>query len=719
MLQKLGNFITRNRWWIISFWVVLTIIITAFAPKLSSVTSTDQTSFLPSKYESVQALKIGERAFPQSKDDTEILLIKHSDGSTLTAQDKAAIQLMAVRLQNAKIHKVVAVQSSPQAVSKDGKAQTVQIVVAGQATGNTADVDFVKSVRAKVSQLLGGSGLTAGLTGNIAINADSNSQFTSATKIVTMATFALVIILPGIIFRSPIAAFAPVLAVALVFTLAQSITALLAKTFGYKIDDSLSILYTVVLYGIGTDYILFLLFRYRERLREGEKGRQVVAYALSRAGEAILSAALVVAAAFAALGFSDFGIFKNLAPGLIVCVLTMLFAVLTLIPAVISVIGPKIFWPSKNWQKPPKASASRKLGNFVGRRPGLVASLVFLLLIGLATGYPHLRENYDFVGQSPQNTESARTYREVSSKFSAGAISPTQVLLTSPQALNLSQTAAFGIRIDKIDGVMPAGPPQISADRKTAEFTVFVNGAATSETTLDHVEKVVRPQVHAAAPAGTTAYINSESAAFVDVRAAVSRDLAVILPAAALIIFLILAILLRSVLAPLYLLVAVSLAFTATLGGATYLYQNIVGDPGLIFFIPIMVYIFVVAVGTDYNILTMTRLREEVRSGLAPHEASAQTIEHSSTTVASAGLILAGTFGSLGLAGISFLAQMGFSIAFGIMLSAFVIAPLLVPSIAALLGYKVWWPGHRPSQDKNRPVASSKASRSKPNRKRV
>jgi len=177
------------------------------------------------------------------------------------------------------------------------------------------------------------------------------------------------------------------------------------------------------------------------------------------------------------------------------------------------------------------------------------------------------------------------------------------------------------------------------------------------------------------------------------------------LPAAAVIIFVILTVLVRSVLAPLYLLITTALGFTATLGGTVYLFQHILGQAGLIFFIPIMVYIFVVAIGTDYNILTMTRLREEVRGGLKPREASDLTIEHSSSTVASAGLILAGTFGSLALAGISLLSQLGFAVAFGIVLAAFCIAPLLVPSVAALLGYKVWWPGHRPSADKNRPTA--------------
>jgi len=703
VLNKLGSFIVKNRWWVILAWVIAAVIITAFSPKLSSVTSTDQTSFLPNKYESVQAQKIGSKAFPQSKDDIEILLVKRQDGGKLTASDQAAIQTLADQLQAAHVHKVVAVQTSDQAVSKDGTAQMVQIVVKGQATGGTADVNFVKAVRDKVKQLAAGTDLRTGLTGNIALNADSSSSFDNAIKIVTMATFALVIILPGIIFRSPVAAFAPVIAVTVVFTLAQSLIALVAKTFDFKIDESLSILYTIVLFGIGTDYILFLLFRYREKLRSGDRGRDAVAFALSRAGEAILSAALVVAAAFAALGFSDFGIFKNLAPGLVICVLTMLAAVLTLIPAVVAVIGPKIFWPSKAWQKQPKGTFFKKVGGLVGRRPGLVAACSLVLLIALATGYPQLKTNYDFVSQQPQDTESAKAFKQVSKLFSAGAISPTNVFITSNKPLTQAQIDGVSQKLAQVPKVTIGGSSELSKDSKTGQVTILLTGNPSSNSTLDYMEQTVRPAAHQAAPAGTKAYVTGESSAFVDVRSAVSRDLAVILPAAAVIIFAILVILLRSVLAPLYLLIAVALGFTATLGGTTYLYQNILGDPGLIFFIPIMVYIFVVAVGTDYNILTMTRLREEVRSGLAPRKASDLTIEHSSATVTSAGLILAGTFGSLSLAGISFLAQLGFSIAFGIILSAFIIAPLLVPSIAALLGYKVWWPGHRPAKDSNRP----------------
>jgi len=705
MLNKLGNFIVRNRWWVILTWVVAAIVITVFSPKLSSVTSSDQTSFLPSKYESVQAQKIADKAFPQSKDDAEILLVKRQDGGKLTAADHTAIQTLADQLGAAHLHKVVAVQTSEQTTSRDGTAQMVQIVVKGQATGGTEDVNFVKDVRDKVKRATAGSNLTTGLTGNIALNADSSSSFTTATKIVTMATFALVIILPGIIFRSPVAAFAPVIAVSLVYSLAQSLIALAAKTFDFKISDQLSILYTVVLFGIGTDYILFLLFRYRERLRSGARGQEVVSFALSRAGEAILSAALVVAAAFAALGFSDFGLFKNLAPGLVVCVLTMLLAVLTLIPAVIAIMGPKIFWPSKAWQKQPAPRLSKRIGGLVARRPALVASASLIVLLAFATGYPQLKTSYDFVSQQPQNTESAKTYHDVSKLFSAGAISPTSVYFVKASGFSPAEVRQIAAKVDALPNATKAGEAQLSENAKTLHVTVYLPGNPDANSSLDFVNDHFRPDVKKIGQEfGVHAYVNSESAAFADVRSAVNRDLAVILPVAAVIIFAILALLLRSVLAPLYLLVTTALGFTATLGGTVYLFQNLMNQPGLIFFIPIMVYIFVVAIGTDYNILTMTRLREEVRSGLAPRKAADLTIEHSSTTVASAGIILAGTFGSLALAGISLLAQLGFAVAFGILLAAFCIAPLLVPSVAALLGYKVWWPGHRPTRDKNRPT---------------
>jgi len=503
MLNKLGIFVVKNRWRVIAVWVVAAIAITAFAPKLSSVTSSDQTSFLPNKYDSVQAQKIAEKAFPQSKDDVEILLVKRQDGGKLTAADHATITKLATQLKAAHVSKVAAVITSDANVSKDDSAQIVQVVVSTQVTGGTADVNLTKSIREAVKKLVVGSDLTTGLTGQISQNADSSSSFTTATKIVTMATFLLVIILPGIIFRSPVAAFAPVIAVSLVYSLASSLIALAAKTFGFKISDQLSILYTVVLFGIGTDYILFLLFRYREKLRAGDRGREVVAFALSRAGEAILSAALVVAAAFAALGFSDFGLFKNLAPGLVICVLTMLVAVLTLIPAVIAIIGPKIFWPSKGWQKTPKGTISKHVGGLIGRRPGWVATGSLVILLVLAFGYTELKTSYDFSSQQPQKTESAKAYNDVARLFSAGAISPTEVYFSSDTPFTPTQIDMASKELAAIPKTtLAGGPAGLSKDGKTLQVTAYLAGNASSTASASEpkVPAKIRPALATVAP---------------------------------------------------------------------------------------------------------------------------------------------------------------------------------------------------------------------------
>jgi len=251
-----------------------------------------------------------------------------------------------------------------------------------------------------------------------------------------------------------------------------------------------------VLFGIGTDYILFLLFRYRERLRAGKRGREVVSFALSRAGEAILSAALVVAAAFAALGFSDFGLFKNLAPGLVICVLTMLLAVLTLIPAVISIIGPKIFWPSKAWQQHPKGTVSRKVGALIGRYPGRIATASLIVLLALASGYLHLKTSYDFVSQQPQNTESAKAYHDVSKLFSAGAISPTSIYFMKDSGFTPLQVAAASSKVDALPRVTPAaGSSKLSKDGHTLQLTVYLPGNPDATSSLDFVSNSFRPDI--------------------------------------------------------------------------------------------------------------------------------------------------------------------------------------------------------------------------------
>jgi RND superfamily putative drug exporter len=252
-------------------------------------------------------------------------------------------------------------------------------------------------------------------------------------------------------------------------------------------------------------------------------------------------------------------------------------------------------------------------------------------------------------------------------------------------------------------------PATISSDGTVAQINLLLATSPYSKAALDLAGDDLRQVARAQAPAGTTALVGGISSVFADIRDANNRDLWVIFPVAGVLIAVILGLLLRSLVAPVYLMLAVGIGFVATLGATVLAFQGIDDRPGLSFSLPIILYLFVVAIGTDYNILMIARLREEARAGNDPRTAAALAIHHGGPSVAAAGLILAGTFASMLFAGVSFLTEMGFAVSMGIVLSAFVMSLFLVPAVTALLGHLAWWPGHG---DATRPDPLSAGPRS-------
>jgi RND superfamily putative drug exporter len=462
--------------------------------------------------------------------------------------------------------------------------------------------------------------------------------------------------------------------------------------FDFEVGTELTTLLTVVLFGIGTDYILFLLFRFRERLRAGDDPKVAVATAVERVGEAIASAAGVVIIAFSAMLLASLGFFTTLGPGLAVAVALMLLAALTLIPALLALTGPRVFWPSKSWQRPPRASVFGRLGRLVARRPALVALASGAMVVALASGTLGFRQNYDFVSQLPSDTESRRAFTDLQSGFPAGTLNPTQVFVRGDQPLDEATLQRLGASLQRVEGVGQILPPQLSPDRRVGQVDLLLTMNPSSAEALDLIGPL-REAAHAAAPPGTTVLVGGTTSATADLRAATGRDLRVIFPVAGILIAIILALLLRSVIAPIYLMLAVMGGYAASLGAAVFIFQGLSGEPGVLFLLPILVYLFVVAIGTDYNILMIARLREEAADGNDPRQAADLAVEHAGPSVVSAGVILAGTFGSLLLARVAFLTQMGAAVTVGIVLAAFVISVFLVAAVTALIGTRAWWPG--------------------------
>jgi RND superfamily putative drug exporter len=681
---------------VIAAWVIAVAVIVAVAPSLSSVSSSDQTSFLPKSYESMKAQQLANRTFPQSADATGVFVVQRADGAKLTASDLSRVATLTMGLNKARIGQVAAVVTSRAMLAPNGTTQLVTVLFNGVA-GDKKLQNAVPVVRDKAATLLRGSGLRAGLAGVVAMQYDTMQSFKSAEKIVAVVTIAMIVVLLGLIFRSPIAAALPIASIGLVYGLSTSVLALLAKHVGFKVDASLTSLLIVVLFGIGTDYILFLLFRYRERLRAGDESRRAIVTAVHRVGQAITSSGLVVMAAMGALLLSRLKSFQTMAPAFVVAVALMLLASLTLIPALLTLVGPRVFWPSKRWQTASPNRLWQGMAGKIARHPGRMALASGGLLVALACGALFMHASYDVSGQLPSNTKSAQATKQLESAFPAGALSPTQVYVTSSQPLSSAELASLSTRLKGVTGVAAVMPALLTKDGRTAAISVSLKAAPVSSQALN-VAVRLKDVAHAAAGTGQYALVGGESMGLADVRSASSRDYRVIFPVAALLILLILAVLLRSVIAPLYLLVGVGLGFAATLGAAVIVFQGILGGSGIMFMMPMIVYLFVVAVGTDYNILLTTRLREEVVDGASPHDAAAMAVAHAGPTVAAAGVILAGTFASLMVTGVKLLSEMGFAVAAGILLVALVMAATLVPSIATLLGVRIWWPGHQADQ---------------------
>ena len=413
MFSALGRLVSRRPWFVIGAWVLLAVVVVSLAPSLS--TTTDESEFLPDHYESIKAATVQADEFSDSTTPAAILVFQRDDGGKLTAEDEQQVTKVAEALgpelgKDTFVQQVVTVdQDGKPYVSEDG---TVAIGVIGLAEGSTGfdtqAIDDGREMRDSLEPLVKGSGLTVQSTGAVPQSVDQEDASAQTLAIVGIATIVLIVVLLALIFHSVIICLMPILVVFLVSSIATGLIAWANDIFDLKADSSIQVILLVVLYGIGTDYILFFLFRYRERLRQGEDVRPSVVHALTRAGEAIASAGGAVIVAFLALILSSLSIFRAIGPALAIAVAVTLLAVLTLVPAVVTLLGRKLFWPSRKWQQEREGHTFERLGDSLGRRPGRFAAVTGLVLAALAVVALGFNASFDFNSSLPEDEESTK-----------------------------------------------------------------------------------------------------------------------------------------------------------------------------------------------------------------------------------------------------------------------------------------------------------------------
>lgn len=697
VFRGLGRVVSQRPWWVIGGWLLLVILVVTLAPSVTA--TTDQSDFLPDSYDSIKGYQLIDEAFGQQQQAGVTIVFDRADDGRLSEDDLATLTRIS---QDLRLGDAFGTVGDP-VPAPGGAAAIVNIGLAPGVTGqDIQDLDQVADLREELATAVAGTGLREGVTGALAQAYDQTESGRRAETIVSLVTFALIVVLLAVIFHSALIAVLPLVLVGLVSVVAGGLIAVVERMFDLEHDSSTSVILIVVLFGIGTDYILFFLFRYREARRDGQEHRPAVAGAIERAGEAIASAGGAVFVAFITLVLSSLGIFRSIGPSLAVAVAVTLLAALTLVPATVTLLGRALFWPSRRWRNQPTGDRFAAVGASLGRHPARFAAASGGFLVLLALLAVSFNPTFDLgSSNSGSDVESARATTTMQAKgFSAGATDPTPVVLHTPgQALTEDQVESFAASLAEVDGVaqVTAATPA-PTDPSTAMVTLILTDESASDAALSTVRDDLRPAAAAAARSDVgeraVAYVAGTAGVFVDFQAAMNRDYAVVFPVAAGIILVILMLLLRSLVAPWYLMVSVGLGAAATLGATVLVFQHLRGDPGLIFLMPIYIYLFVVALGTDYNILMVARLREEARAGRDPRQAAAEAVRHAGPTVVAAGVILAGTFASLMLAGNSLLLTMGFAISFGICTAAFVMAMFFTPALTALFGHTAWWPGH-------------------------
>jgi RND superfamily putative drug exporter len=695
-VSALASFVSgrRTKWVVIALWIVGVIALSPLAAKLGDATRDETASFLPEDAQSTEVQKLLKDRFPGGETTIGLIVYKRDGG--LTEADRAKIARDARRVDDAiPVTQPAQVPFSPGAppglVSENGEAAYTVVTV-------PLDFDRVADWGKETRDLVGdgGGGREVYVTGDLGLWADFEEVFGELDTRLLFATVVLVLVLLGAIYRAPLIAIIPIVVVGLAYQVATGFIYLYADA-GNNVNSNSTGILIVLMFGVGTDYCLLLVSRYREELHRVEDKHAAMARALRRAGPALLASGCTVIAAMLVLLLADTGSVKSLGPVSAIGVAGVLLAGLTLLPALLTAAGRRGFWPRRSTVacKPDVDLAQRpglwrRFGDRVLRRPGLALAATTALFALFTLGLFAYKEDYSIGGFFKKSVESVDGFDVLGESFPQGALAPTSVLV-EPDGGRATDAdlAAVRDRLEGIDGVGAVSEPQRSEDGAIGKIDVTFNDDPYSEAALARVD-TLRDRLRDL-PGGATALVGAGSAVQEDFNVAAARDLRVIVPVALLVITIILGILLQAIVAPLVLIATVMASFFGTLGLSIFFFIEVQGTAGVDASLPIFAFIFLVALGVDYTIFLMSRVREEARTH-GTREGVLRALSATGPVITSAGVILAGTFAVLMTLPVTFAFNIGFMVAVGILLDTFIVRTIMVPAAVELLGDRVWWP---------------------------
>jgi len=692
---------TRKAKWIIAgIW--LAVFLGSFALDLpgrfADAEQNENVDYLPASAESTEALGVTERL--NDGDVAPAIVVYRRDGG-LTAADRAAIAADVAELNRATRAFDNTTPFRPPVVSPDGTTALVQNQV--KVTGEDDDIlDPVEAYRDVVESAPGG--LEARVSGPAGVAADAREVFDTIDGTLVGAALGLVIVLLILIYRSPIFWLFPIVAVVCAEVAGRGAGWVLSE-IGVTITGQSSSILSVLVIGAGTDYALLLVARYREELRRHEDRHEAMALALRRAGPAIFASGLTVAVALLALTLADVNSTSGAGPlgavGITIAMITML----TLLPALLLLVGRRPFWPDVPRFGDEGADEThgrwRRIGERVSAHPHRTAIVAGGALVVMALGLVNYSNGLTQSNVFRDSVDSIEGQKLIAGAFPEGRAAPTDIVVRNPgRVAEVARAAA------SVSGVARVLSHPVARGPEGVQLAAVLRPDPYSTEATETIEPL-RAAVRRADPG---ALVGGPSAVEHDLRHANASDTRLLVPLTLVIVLAILVVLLRALVAPLVLVATVILSFLASLGVGAVVFDLVFGFPGAAPDIPLFAFIFLVALGVDYNIFLMARVREETlrhrtRQGML------RGLAVTGGVITSAGIVLAGTFAVLAVLPLVFLTELGFLIAFGVLLDTFVVRSLLVPAITFETGSRIWWPS---SIDETRRRGRASTSRKRP-----
>lgn len=720
--SKIGGIVAgrRSKWVTLAVWILLTGILSVFLPNVNSQED-NAARQLPTDAWSMEATALMKEHFP-SNEGVPALVVWFRDAG-LTDTDLSAVQRVTKQLTDAPLagqkalpplHQMAA-PALKSMLSKDGKILVLPISFNVGTETEVLQESMKKLEEVAVSQVgsdpfeakVEEDGLHARITGPVGIQTDATALFKGADFALLLATVLLVLILLILLYRSPILAIIPLVGVGFAYGIISPILGFMAKQGWIMVDaQSISIM-TVLLFGAGTDYCLFFVARYRQALLVEKDKYNALRVSFGGSTGAIGMSGLTVIVSLLGLLFAHYGSNHRFAIPFSVAIFIMAIASLTLVPALLAIIGRVSFFPfipltpemragkearkgKRIREQKPVGALNAALGRVVTEKPKSVLVISLIILIGLAAFAPQIKSTYNILESFPSTMPSREGFSLLAEHVSPGSLAPVKVVVNT-EGKNIDVQGAL-TKLPYVESVSKPEDSKKDANYKAYEL-IFKQDPYDIESInrIPEIRSTSEQKLVEAGVAASQVWVGGETATQYDTKTVVERDTKIVIPVVISVIAILLLIYLRSIVATVYLIATVLLSYFSALGAGWLILHYFMDTAAIQGLIPLYAFVFLVALGEDYNIFMISSIWQE-RNRLKLKDAIRLGVSSTSSVITSAGLILAGTFAVLASLPIQVLVQFGVICAIGVILDTFIVRPFLVPSITMLLGDAVFWP---------------------------